>query len=94
MAAWIAIGSTVLLWLVSIAQRYGVDENRMKNIENELLRGFKYHDEHFAHKQDTDRHFSPRERDDLEHRMRRYEETQQEILREVRNIGKGLNDKG
>jgi hypothetical protein len=41
MAAWIAIGSTVLLWLINVAQRYGVDENRMKNIENELLRGFK-----------------------------------------------------
>ena len=100
MAEWVAIAVTLVIAVIPLIKRYGADENRMKNIESELTRGFGYDKEHFQHAKDdqvhfqnTELHWTSRERDELNRRLDKQEEVQQEILKEVREIGNRMYGK-
>ena len=68
-------------------------------MESELKRSFQYHGEHYQHERDnqvhfqnTDIHWTSRERNDLNRRLDKQDEKADEILREIIQLGRRMDD--
>ena len=80
MPEWIAIGLTIIGFIVTVSVMWGKLTTRMDIYEQQMASHTVQHREHYAHAADTERHWTERERDQQNKQLDRIEELLQELL--------------